>query len=90
MSAADHARAQPQKRYFRIRLTAIGVSLFVGVALMAAKFTAYHLTGSSAILSDALESIINIAASGFALISIVTASRPPDRKGTRLNSSHYS
>lgn len=77
-TSSNDARPQPQRRYFRVRLTAIGLSMVVGIALLAAKFFAYHLTGSSAILSDALESIINVAASGFALISIVTAARPPD------------
>jgi len=74
----NDVRTQPQRRYFRVRLAAISLSMVVGIALLAAKFYAYHLTGSSAILSDALESIINVAASGFALISIVTAARPPD------------
>jgi cation diffusion facilitator family transporter len=63
----------------RPRLIAIGVSFCVGVTLMAVKFYAYRLTGSSAILSDALESIINVVASAFALVSIILAARPPDR-----------
>ncbi|RPI49024.1 MAG: cation transporter [Deltaproteobacteria bacterium] len=45
---------------------------------MAVKFYAYSLTHSSAILSDALESIVNIAASAFALGSILFAAKPPD------------
>jgi cation diffusion facilitator family transporter len=50
----------------------------VGVVLMAVKFVAYWLTGSAAVLSDALESIVNVFASGFALFSIVLSARPPD------------
>lgn len=46
---------------------------------MAVKFYAYSLTHSAAILSDALESIINVVASTLALGSIVLAARPPDR-----------
>ena len=46
---------------------------------MAAKFYAFHLTRSSAVFSDALESIINVVASAFALGSIVMAARPPDK-----------
>jgi cation diffusion facilitator family transporter len=53
-------------------------SLAVGVLLLGAKFTAWRLTGSSAILSDALESIINVVASLFALASLTIAARPPD------------
>ncbi len=63
---------------FRVRLSAIVLSLLVGIVLMSAKFFAYHLTGSSAILSDALESIINVVASAFGVVSIVTAAKPPD------------
>ena len=47
--------------------------------LMCAKFYAFHLTRSSAVFSDALESIINVVASAFALMSIVLAARPPDK-----------
>ena len=46
---------------------------------MCAKFYAFHLTRSSAVFSDALESIINVVASAFALMSIVLAARPPDK-----------
>lgn len=45
---------------------------------MLLKFLAWWLTGSNAILSDALESIVNVAASGFALYSISYAARPHD------------
>ncbi|OIP90635.1 MAG: cation transporter [Syntrophobacteraceae bacterium CG2_30_61_12] len=62
----------------RRRLLAIGLSFLVGAGLMAVKFQAYRLTRSSAILSDALESIINVIASGFAFGSIVLAAKPPD------------
>jgi cation diffusion facilitator family transporter len=60
------------------RLVAVSASLVVGMALMGIKFYAYWLTSSSAILSDGLESIINVVASGFALWSIVLAAKPPD------------
>ncbi len=64
----------------RTRLAAGGLSLAVATALMAVKFQAWHLTGSSAILSDAIESIINVFAGGFALVSVWVAERPPDEK----------
>ena len=59
-------------------MTAIGCSLAVAIALMAAKFYTYRLTHSSAVLSDALESIINVVAAAFALVSIWMAAQPPD------------
>lgn len=62
----------------RTRLTVMAGALAVGAALMVVKFYAYHLTGSSAILSDALESIINVVASAFALGSVSLAEKPPD------------
>ena len=62
----------------RWRFIAISSSFVVGLSLMGIKFYAYRVTGSSAILSDALESIINVVASGFALWSIYLASQPPD------------
>jgi cation diffusion facilitator family transporter len=63
---------------FRVRLIAVGLSLTVGAGLMGLKFYAAYLTGSSAIFSDALESIINVVASTFALGSILWAARHPD------------
>lgn len=45
---------------------------------MIIKFGAYYLTHSNAILSDALESIINVIASGFAFYSIYLSSQPKD------------
>lgn len=70
--------AADDKTLFKQRITAIGLSFGVGVVLMAVKFYAYHLTRSSAILSDALESIINVVASGFALVSVWLSAQPPD------------
>lgn len=67
-----------EKAFVRSRLIAISLSLLVGTGLMALKFYVYSLTQSSAILSDALESIINVVASAFALGSIVFAAKPPD------------
>ncbi len=60
------------------RLIAISASLIVGTLLMGAKFYVYHLTGSSAVLSDALESIINVVAALFAMGSILLAAKPAD------------
>src|SRR5262245_32056770 len=62
-----------------IRLRAGLVSLVVAIALLAVKYFAYRLTGSSAVLSDALESITNVVAAMFALGGLVFAGRPADR-----------
>ena len=52
---------------------------FFSLLLLALKFFAWHLTHSNAILTDALESIVNIVAGGFALYSIRYAARPRDK-----------
>jgi cation diffusion facilitator family transporter len=56
-----------------------GLSLVVAVVLLVVKFGAYALTGSQAIFSDALESIVNVAAAAFALATLTYAERPADR-----------
>jgi cation diffusion facilitator family transporter len=54
------------------------LSIAVGLILMAIKFTAYFITGSAAIFSDALESIVNVTASGVAFYSLFLAHTPAD------------
>ena len=51
----------------------------VGTLLLGLKYLAYQLTGSTAILSDALESIVNVIAALFALGGLVVAGWPADR-----------
>ncbi|RCR68934.1 cation diffusion facilitator family transporter [Larkinella punicea] len=63
----------------RIKYKWMSISLGLSVALMILKFTAWWLTSSTAVLTDALESIINVIASGFALYSIYLSGQPRDR-----------
>ncbi len=60
---------------FRLQRTA----LLLGLVLMGIKFAAWWFTNSNAILSDALESIINVLAGAFALYSLWIAAQPRDR-----------
>ncbi|MBN8544803.1 MAG: cation transporter [Ignavibacteria bacterium] len=62
------------------RLKAGQISLFVGISMLIMKFGAYLLTGSAAIFSDALESVVHIAATSMALFSIIYSSKPPDKE----------
>jgi len=62
-----------------VRLRAGVLSLVVSIVLLAAKYQAYRLTGSTAILSDALESIVNVVAAVFAIGALIFAGRPADR-----------
>jgi len=63
----------------RIRLRAALLSLVVATLMLAAKYQAYRMTGSTAVLSDALESIVNVLAAVFALGGLLFAGRPADR-----------
>ncbi len=57
----------------------MGISLGLSIVLLILKFTAYFLTYSTAILTDAVESIVNVIASGFAFYSIYLANQPADQ-----------
>lgn len=54
--------------------------LSIGAALItiALKFGSYLITGSVGLLSDALESLINLVAAIIALVALTIAARPPD------------
>ncbi len=56
------------------------VVVVAGAVLLAIKFTAWSLTHSNTILSDALESIVNVTAGTFALYSLWLAAQPRDRE----------
>ena len=58
---------------------AMTASLLVSFLMLAGKTTAYFLTDSIAILSDALESVIHLLATGFAAFSLWYSVRPADR-----------
>lgn len=53
-------------------------SLGVSVVVLGVKYVAFLLTGSVALYSDALESIINVATALAAIVAIRIAARPPD------------
>lgn len=62
----------------RQRVLASLLSLVVGSGLMFAKFWAFNLTGSEAVRSDALESIINVITASLAIFVIYYAAKPVD------------
>lgn len=68
LSAEDRAKQKVQR----------GI-LIVSCILMAGKFTAYVLTSSVGILTDALESIVNVTAGAVSLYSLYAASKPKDK-----------
>ena len=56
----------------------MSLSLLVGLAMLGIKAGAYLLTGSAAILGDAAESVVHLAAVAFAFWSLRLSHRPPD------------
>lgn len=59
-----------------VRLT--WITILVGVCVLSLKTAAWWITGSVALYSDALESIVNVAASLVALTALRIAARPAD------------
>ncbi|MTH36674.1 cation diffusion facilitator family transporter [Paracoccus limosus] len=54
-------------------------SIVVGIVVLALKVLAWWMTGSVALLSDALESTVNVATAVAALIAIRVAAKPADK-----------
>ncbi|MBV9653554.1 MAG: cation transporter [Acetobacteraceae bacterium] len=57
-------------------------SIGIGALVLALKATAWWLTGSAALYSDALESIVNVVASAVALWALRVAAKPADANHT--------
>jgi cation diffusion facilitator family transporter len=56
------------------------VSVAVAVATIGLKTAAWWFTGSVSLLSDALESLVNLAGASFALLMVTLAAQPPDEE----------
>ncbi len=54
------------------------LAFITSLTLLLVKFGAYYLTDSKAILSDAIESIINVVTAAFLMLSISVSSKPVD------------
>lgn len=54
-------------------------SIFIAFAVMALKFVAWQMTGSVALYSDALESIVNVIAASAAFWAISVSQKPADQ-----------
>ena len=65
-----------QKQHQTVAAASIGVAL----AVMGIKYVAYLMTGSVALFSDALESIVNVLTGIAALVAIRVGAHPPDRR----------
>jgi len=63
----------------KIKLRTATLSLIIGILLLLVKFSAYLITDSAAIFSDAAESVINVVAAAVALYSVMLSSKPADK-----------
>ncbi|GBQ06125.1 cation diffusion facilitator family transporter [Saccharibacter floricola] len=61
-----------------LRLRIARLSIFVSVIVLAVKYSAYYVSGSGALLSDAIETILNVVASIGTLWAVSFAARPAD------------
>ena len=62
----------------QLKIKTMKLVLSLGMVVMALKFSAYYLTHSDAILTDAIESIVNVLAGAFVLYSLYYAAKPKD------------
>ena len=67
--------APPESRANRLA----AMNIAVATAVMGIKYVAYLMTGSVALYSDALESIVNVITAAVALTALHIGSRPPDK-----------
>ncbi len=58
------------------RSSAARLALVGGILILAGKLATYALTSSTAVLSDALESVVNVAAAMLVLYSVRLAAHP--------------
>jgi cation diffusion facilitator family transporter len=66
------------QNHLNLRKRAAFISLFIGIGMFIAKIGAYFITGSTAIFSDAAESVVHVFATSMALYSIIISSKPAD------------
>jgi cation diffusion facilitator family transporter len=55
-------------------------SIVVGAVVLGLKYFAYHLTGSVVLLSDAIESIVNVVTAVAALLAVNLGAKPADEE----------
>ncbi|GLH68639.1 cation transporter [Geothrix rubra] len=71
--STEHAE---QKARVRVAL----LSICAGVVVLGLKYVAYVVSGSVALRSDAIESIVNVVAALFAMGAVMFAGKPADRE----------
>src|SRR5450756_1713619 len=76
---SDSTAASPASSR-NIRFLVAGFSILAGLAILGPKYWAYRISGSAALMSDAIEGVVNVVAAVFALGAVLFSERPPDRE----------
>jgi len=71
-----NAERAEQNHRIRIAMLSIGA----GICVLGLKYLSYVLSGSVALKSDAIESIVNVVAAVFALGAVIFAGKPADKE----------
>ena len=69
----------PEQAEQRSRIRVAALSIGAGTTILILKYIAFMMSGSMALKSDAIESIVNVVAAMFALGAIVFAGKPADK-----------
>ena len=70
--------AEHLEQRYRIRIAVL--SIVAGLCVLGLKYLSYILSGSVALKSDAIESIVNVVAAVFALGAVIFAGKPADKE----------
>jgi len=76
MTPSSNQDSLDKRRQHREARFAMRLSLLVGLLMLTGKMTAYLVTGSAAIFSDAAESVVHVVVVAFALFSLWLSTRP--------------
>ncbi len=63
---------------FKTQYRVLSMVMLASACITALKFGAFFLTNSTAILTDAFESVVNLVTTGFAIFALYISSRPAD------------
>src|SRR5579863_8092931 len=75
-SVVDKPFPPKHRDEFKDARFAMRISLVVGMLMLVGKVTAFAVTGSSAVFSDAAESVVHVVAVAFAVFSLWLSLRP--------------
>ena len=76
----EEARMMNEELTQRSRIRVSLVSISAGLFILGMKYYAFHVSGSAALKSDAIENVVNVVAAVFALGAVIFAGKPADRE----------